>query len=113
MTPYIDRNANLVTLRSESVGDSTVRVHTQMVGNTAVVNLTEFSDEMARPVAKTKLTAIVRSESKAHVNRGRAVNDPVADATIVKDTNSMDTEGNWTQRRVRVRSLTYVIAPRQ
>lgn len=112
MAPYIDRNANLVTLRSESVGDSTVRIHTQMVGNTAVVNLVEYSDEMAKPASRTKLTAIVRAESKAHVARGRAVSDPVADATIVRDSNCMDTEGNWTQKRTRVRSLTYVVVPR-
>ena len=112
MAPYIDRNANLVTLRSDSVGDSTVRIHTRMVGNTAVVNLTEYSDEMAKPASRTKLLAIVRGESKAHVSRGRAVSDPVADATIVKDTNCMNTEGEWTQKRVRVRSLTFVVAPR-
>ena len=112
MGNYINRDSELATLRSEEFGDSTVRVCTRKVGNTAVVDLYEYSPENARPLAKAKLTAIVRREGKTHVVKPSAVSAPIADATMVRDRNRLDSNGNVITDRIRVRQMTYVVRSR-
>lgn len=111
MATYIDRD-ELATLRNEEIGDSTVRIRTRLVGGTAVVDLTEFTPEGKRPVSKTKLVGVVRSEGKANVVKPRAVGDPIADSEIVRDRNRLDKNGHVVTDRLRIRSLTYVVVPR-
>ena len=111
MPAYIDRD-ELATLRSEEIGDSTVRIRTRLVSGTAVVDLTEFTPEGKRPISKTKLVGVVRTEGKANVVKPRAVGDPIADSEIVRDRNRLDENGHVVTDRLRIRSLTYVVTSR-
>lgn len=111
MGNYIDRD-ELVTLRTEEFGASTVRIRTRLVGKTAVIEMTEFSPESVKPVSKTRLAGLARSEGKVHVGRARAISDPIANSEIVRDRNRLDENGHAITDRIRVRNVTYVVAPR-
>lgn len=112
MGNYINRDSELATLRSEEFGDSTVRVCTRKVGNTAVVDLYEYSPENARPLVKAKLTAIVRKEGKTHVVKPKAVSTPIAEATVVRTRSALDANGHPVTETVRVRHMTFVVRSR-
>lgn len=113
MADYLDRESTLVGLHSEFVSDdATVRVLTRKVGGTAVVELTEFTPETAKPVSRTRLVGIVRQAAKDHVVKPRAVGVPINDATIVRDRNRLDENGHVTTDRIRVRSMVYVVTAR-
>ena len=112
MPAYIDRDSELVTLRSEQIGNATVRVRTRLVGNTAVVDLFEYAPHNDRPLSATKLAGIVRAEAKPHLAKPRAVSLPIADTAIVRERNRLDENGHVVTDHLRVRSLTYVVKSR-
>ena len=111
MGNYINRD-EFVAIRDAQFGESTVRIATRMVGKTAVIELTEFAPELARPVAQRKLIELARAESKAHVARGRAVQHPMVDVTATSELARLDENGFPVTEKVRVRNVTYVVAPR-
>lgn len=110
-TAYINRD-ELATLRSEFVGDATVRIRTRMVGGTAVVDLTEMAPHNSRPLSATKLAAIVRVEGRANVAKPRKVGLPITDNAIVRERHRLDENGHRITDHIRVRNLTYVVAGR-
>lgn len=112
MSTYIDRTAGLVADRSEIHGNSTVRISTRTVGNTAVVELFEYSPENARPVSKTTVTKIVRTEAKPLVAKPKAVSTPIAEATVVRTRSALDANGHPVTETVRVRHMTFVVRSR-
>lgn len=111
MANYINRD-ELATLRSEFVGDATVRIRTRMVGGVAVVDLTEMAPHNSRPLSATKLATIVRAEGKANVSRPRAIQNPISDNAIVRERHRLDENGHRVTDHIRVRNLTYVVAGR-
>ena len=111
MGNYINRD-EFVTVRDDVLGASTLHIKTRMVGKTAMIEITEFAPELAKPASASKLAGIVRAESKSHVKRGRAVGNPMTDNTVVSELAHLDENGHKVTERERVRVLTYAVSPR-
>ncbi|QDH84913.1 hypothetical protein SEA_Phreeze_49 [Mycobacterium phage Phreeze] len=102
------QNTNeLVSLTSEWVGDSYLRVRTRRVGRsgTLMVDVAEYA---ARPSKKRALDIARKAarQSSATPLRG-ATGSVIFEHETVKATNKLDPEGNVTPIRTRVRNTTF------
>ena len=108
MGAYIDREGSVVGLHSENVGNSTVRVRTRVIGTKVMVDAFEYGDPADKPVSKTAITRIIRTAAKPHAP---VLGTPriISDATIVRDRNRLDSNGNVDTSQMRIRSTTFVL----